>query len=61
MKTYLALGVTLIAAALSADELHVAVAEVPVAVDGNMDEYVYVGYDWSHGNERTFRACRKAI
>ena len=34
-------------AALAAAELQVAVSATPVAVDGKISEYVYVGYDWS--------------
>ena len=40
-------GAVLFAVALPAAELHVAVSATPVAVDGDMSEYVYVGYDWS--------------
>ena len=47
MKTLVALGAALFAAALSATELHVAVTPSPIAVDGRIDEYAYVGYDWS--------------
>ena len=47
MKARLVLGAALFAATLPAAELHVAVSATPVAVDGKMSEYVYVGYDWS--------------
>ena len=47
MKIRLVLGAALFAAALPAAELYVAVSATPVAVDGEMSEYVYVGYDWS--------------
>ena len=47
MKTRLVFGAALFAAALPAAELYVAVSATPVAVDGEMSEYVYVGYDWS--------------
>ncbi len=47
MKARLVPGAALFAAVLPAAELYVAVSATPVAVDGEMSEYVYVGYDWS--------------
>ena len=37
----------LCAAVASAAELHVAVSAMPMTVDGIVNEYAYVGYDWS--------------
>ena len=37
----------LCAAGVSAAELHVAVSAMPMTVDGIVNEYAYVGYDWS--------------
>ena len=49
MKSLFALvaAVFAVALALSAAELQVAVLTTPMAVDGNLSEYAYVGYGWS--------------
>ena len=47
MKTGLVICSVFFTIAISAVELHVGVSSTPIAVDGNLGEYVYVGYDWS--------------